>query len=253
MDIDHTPPPVLGELLVGVRPTGRLHLGHWDSVIVPGRAGATVLVADLHAPESDDAHGYERILTDFGCHSTRIQSSWFDPQTYFRLLDLVTANELRHLTQFAHSGQPQTAHLLCYPVLQACDIMGYSAVGVGEDQAQHLDYARDWIARYNRVYVTDYPIPEARIIGGRVMDLRDPTRKMSKSHPEGCLFLDDDAETITKKIKKAKMDDDGAANMIRLFRRFVSKDLTPITNERMKEVVAREIVRTLTNPQEAEQ
>ena len=103
--------------------------------------------------------------------------------------------------------------LFAYPALMAADILAYKAthVPVGEDQKQHLELTRDIAAKFNNDYgVTFFPITEPMIEGAatRVMSLRDGTKKMSKSDPsdQSRINLTDDADTIAKKIRKAKTD-----------------------------------------------
>ncbi|HCX08878.1 MAG TPA: tryptophan--tRNA ligase, partial [Hyphomonas sp.] len=100
---------------------------------------------------------------------------------------------------------------------QAADILAYKAthVPVGEDQKQHLELSRDIADRFNREYDAPgfFPLPEPLIKGpgARVMSLKDGTKKMSKSDPSELsrIALVDDADTIAKKIKKAKTDLEG--------------------------------------------
>jgi tryptophanyl-tRNA synthetase len=105
--------------------------------------------------------------------------------------------------------------LFAYPALMAADILLYHAthVPVGDDQKQHLELTRDIAAKFNHDYGVDFfPITEPVIEGAatRVMNLQDGTRKMSKSDPSDKtrINLTDDADTIAKKIKKAKTDPD---------------------------------------------
>ncbi len=103
--------------------------------------------------------------------------------------------------------------LFAYPALMAADILAYKAthVPVGEDQKQHIELTRDIAAKFNNDYkVNFFPITEPMIEGAatRVMSLRDGTKKMSKSDPsdQSRINLTDDADTISKKIRKAKTD-----------------------------------------------
>ena len=103
--------------------------------------------------------------------------------------------------------------LFAYPSLMAADILAYHAthVPVGEDQKQHLELTRDIAMKFNHDYGVDFfPITEPVIEGAatRVMSLRDGSKKMSKSDPSDMsrINLTDDADTIAKKIRKAKTD-----------------------------------------------
>ena len=125
--------------------------------------------------------------------------------------------EAGRMTQFkdkAGKAQAGTASvgLFTYPILQAADILLYqaAAVPVGEDQRQHLELTRDLGERFNRRYGKTFVIPKAHIVAdaAKVLDLADPTAKMSKSSPAGCVFLLDPPKTITKKIKSAVTDNE---------------------------------------------
>ncbi|MEH6523480.1 tryptophan--tRNA ligase [Sulfitobacter sp.] len=111
--------------------------------------------------------------------------------------------------------------LLAYPALMAADILIYHAthVPVGEDQKQHLELTRDIAAKFNHDYGVDFfPITEPVIEGAatRVMSLRDGSKKMSKSDPSDAsrINMTDDADTIAKKIRKAKTDQDALPSEI---------------------------------------
>ncbi|MBL9060234.1 MAG: tryptophan--tRNA ligase [Mangrovicoccus sp.] len=124
---------------------------------------------------------------------------------------------MRRMTQFKDkAGKNQeeaSVGLFTYPVLMAADILAYHAtkVPVGEDQKQHLELARDIAAKFNNDFGVDFfPVTEPVIEGvaTRVMSLRDGTKKMSKSDPSDMsrINLTDDADTIARKIRKAKTD-----------------------------------------------
>jgi tryptophanyl-tRNA synthetase len=105
--------------------------------------------------------------------------------------------------------------LFSYPILQAADILIHRAthVPVGEDQRQHLEFARECVTNFNHTYSTDVLVPPQTLIARssrRVMSLRDPTKKMSKSDPSpnSCIFLTDPPDTIKKKIMGAVTDSD---------------------------------------------
>ena len=123
--------------------------------------------------------------------------------------------ELRRMTQFKDKGGAQEsarAGLLTYPVLQAADILLYDAhrVPVGDDQRQHLELTRDLANRFNYRYGATFTVPEAAIpkVGARVMDLQEPTRKMSKSveSPQGTIYIVDEPADIERKVKRAVTD-----------------------------------------------
>ncbi|MGB0498970.1 MAG: tryptophan--tRNA ligase, partial [Rubricella sp.] len=124
---------------------------------------------------------------------------------------------MNRMTQFkdkaGKNAEKASLGLYAYPSLMAADILAYhaTAVPVGEDQKQHVELTRDIAAKFNHDYGTDFfPMPEPIIEGAatRVMSLRDGTKKMSKSDPSDLsrINLADDADTIARKIRKAKTD-----------------------------------------------
>ena len=237
--------------LCGFRPSGRLHLGHYFAVVRPAiDTGADVLVADHHAPDGAGTDAAIRTLTTFGVPAANVvrQREVFDAELYFRLMHLATAGDLGRMTQYQSAGEgDRTGHLLTYPVLMAHDVAGYHEVLVGDDQEQHLRFARKLLANCNAVHGTTYPLPVARTVGGRVRDLRDPSKKMSKSAPAGCLFLDDKPETIRKKVRKASVTPDGLANLRALHAEFVGGE-PPAGNEALKTALSDGLIRAFARP-----
>ena len=155
------------------------------------------------------------------------------------LLECVaTFGELNRMTQFKEKSQRKAGYrvgLLTYPVLMASDILLYetSDVPVGDDQRQHLELARAIAERFNNRYGETFVVPKAVLpaAGARVMDLQEPTRKMSKSlsSPLGTLYLMDEPKDIQRKIQRAVTDTDsevrfgwddkpGVSNLSRCFR-----------------------------------
>lgn len=222
--------------MCGFRPTGRLHLGHYFSVIRPGQEECCdVLIANYHAPQESNLESNISLLQNFGVKSIVLQRDVFNPDLFFRLLSLSKIGDLGRMTQFKSCDDDlKTGHLMTYPVLMAHDVAGYSEVIVGLDQKQHLEYCKKLLKKYNFVYNGEYVMPNAKIVVGRIKDLRDPSKKMSKSSPEGCLFLDDSPENIRSKILKATMDDEGVKNIHFLYSEFVGKDF-PESNQKLKE------------------
>lgn len=124
---------------------------------------------------------------------------------------------MKRMTQFkdkaGKNAENASLGLFGYPALMAADILVYHAthVPVGEDQKQHIELTRDIAAKFNHDYGVDFfPITEPVIEGAatRVMSLRDGLKKMSKSDPSDMsrINMTDDADTISKKIRKAKTD-----------------------------------------------
>ena len=124
---------------------------------------------------------------------------------------------LNRMTQFkdkaGKNAEKMSLGLYAYPSLMAADILVYKAtqVPVGDDQKQHVELTRDIAAKFNHDFKSNYfPEPEPIIDGAatRVMSLRDGSKKMSKSDPSNMsrINMTDDADTIAKKIRKAKTD-----------------------------------------------
>ncbi len=207
--------------LVGIRPTGRLHIGHYFSVIKPAlEEKADVLIAKYHVspPNHMDCLGLWSQLYDFGVDAD-IQR--VGQQLYFKLLSVAKLGELERITQYK-SAKKKTPHLLIYPVLMAHDLFGYDRVIVGDDQKQHVEYANVLFKRLKlRKIKGDFR-------GGRIMSLTDPTKKMSKSEPRGCLFLDE-----PESVMKAVTTKQGRANLEWVFRKLGGETL-PEMNEDLK-------------------
>ena len=122
--------------------------------------------------------------------------------------------ELSRMTQFKDKSQKHadniTAGLFTYPVLMAADILLYQTdlVPVGQDQKQHVELCRDIANRFNGVYSDTFTLPEPFIpqMGARIMSLGNPDSKMSKSDPDGCVYMMDKPEDIMRKFKRAVTD-----------------------------------------------
>ena len=124
--------------------------------------------------------------------------------------------ELERMTQFKDKMAKQetsiTSALFTYPALMAADILLYDAkyVPIGDDQKQHLELARDLAVRFNNRFGDTFTVPEGIITktGARIMDLQNPTKKMSKSvdGDKGCIYLLDPINVVKKKIKSAVTD-----------------------------------------------
>ena len=141
-----------------------------------------------------------------------VQASWM-------LTTISSIGELERMTQFKDKAVKQTegvpAGLLTYPPLMAADIVIYNTniVPVGDDQKQHMELTRNLVDRFNSRYNDILVKPEIRMpkVGGRVMSLQDPTKKMSKSddNQKNFISLLDQPSLATKKIKSAVTDSDG--------------------------------------------
>ena len=160
--------------------------------------------------------------------------------------------ELQRMTQFkdksAKHADNVNAGLFTYPVLMAADILLYQPdyVPVGEDQKQHVELTRNIAQRFNSIYGDVFKIPEPYIskMGARIYGLTTPGEKMSKSIPEGCVFLMDDPDTIARKFKRAVTDSDsvnpvrydrenkpGVANLMNIYATLTGKSFEEIEKE----------------------
>jgi tryptophanyl-tRNA synthetase len=221
----------------GIQPTGRKHLGNYIGAIaqyVSGqeRGEAIFCIVDLHAitVAYDPAELRERlydttaILLAAGLDPARCvlfrQSDVAEHTELTWLLSSVTElGRLQRMHQFRDKSIAQrelvSAGLLLYPVLQAADVLAYRAheVPVGEDQREHLELMRDVARRFNARFGGGEEVlvvPEHRIpaVGARIMDLQDPTRKMSTTggSEQGTVYVLDEARAIEKKLKGAVTD-----------------------------------------------
>lgn len=217
----------------GVQPSGDVHLGNYLGafrtwVSDQHRHEAFFCVVDLHALAQD--HDPTVLASKTLETATNLMAVGLDPSvcTLFvqshvpehpRLTWLLectaTFGELRRMTQFKEKGgenESVRAGLFTYPVLQAADILLYDAdrVPVGEDQRQHLELTRDLAIRFNHRYGETFVVPELAIpeVAARVMDLQEPTRKMSKSldSPVGTIGVLDPPEDIDRKVRRAVTD-----------------------------------------------
>ena len=217
----------------GIQPSGEMHLGNYLGAVRrwvadQDRYDAFFCVVDLHAmtvPYDPAAFaGATRetatVLLAAGLDPERctlfVQSHVGAHAELTWILNCVaTVGELRRMTQFKEKSEGQdsvTAGLFDYPVLQVADIVLYDTdeVPIGEDQRQHLELARDIAIRFNSRFGETLVVPKATFpeVAARVMDVQQPTNKMSKSadSPQGSLGLLDPPDVITKKIKTAVTD-----------------------------------------------
>jgi tryptophanyl-tRNA synthetase len=222
-------------VLSGIQPTGEIHLGNYVGALRQWAVDqhehdAFFCVVDLHAltveqdpaelraKTADVAAGLMASGLDPDVCTLFVQSHVPQHTQLSWLLECVASyGELSRMTQFKDKtakGGAGAARvgLFTYPVLQAADIFLYDAdeVPVGDDQRQHLELARDIALRFNTRYGETFVVPRATIpkVGARVMDLQDPTKKMSKStsSPQGIVYLLEDPASIARKIKRAVTD-----------------------------------------------
>jgi tryptophanyl-tRNA synthetase len=217
----------------GIQPTGAKHLGNYigairNYVATQERGEAFFCIVDLHSITTDyqpeelreSTLSLAALLFAAGLDPERstvfVQSHVSaHPEAAWLLGSVTSYGELRRMTQFKEKGDQQefiSAGLFTYPVLQAADILLYQTdvVPIGDDQRQHLELSRNVAERFNSRFGETFRLPEALIpeVGGRIMDLQEPTKKMSTTGgtPQGTVGVLDPPETIRKKFKTAVTD-----------------------------------------------
>jgi tryptophanyl-tRNA synthetase len=221
----------------GIQPTGQKHLGNYIGAIrqyVEGQDRgdpAIYCIVDLHAMTVPfDAAELRAnvldttaVLLAAGLEPEKGRCILFrqsDVREHSELQWLLTCltpyGDLNRMTQFkdksASARELVSAGLFLYPVLQAADVLLYRAdeVPVGDDQRQHIELMREIAVRFNSRFGETLVAPDHRIpdVGGRVMDLQEPDRKMSTTQgtEQGTLLIRDSDADMTKKIKRAVAD-----------------------------------------------
>jgi tryptophanyl-tRNA synthetase len=241
-------------VLSGIQPTADSfhvgnHLGALQNwVAMQETHDCVYFIADMHAitVEQDPKTLRNRTLLSYAQllalgidpnRSTLIVQSHVPEhaQLMWVMSSITGLGEANRMTQFkdkSAKGGAATASvgLLTYPILQAADILLYqaNAVPVGEDQRQHLELTRDLAIRFNGRFGETFTVPEAHIVKGtaKIQDLQDPTAKMSKSSPSGCINLLDPLKTTEKKIKSAVTDSDSVVAFDPISKAGVSNLLT---------------------------
>ncbi|WP_394729859.1 tryptophan--tRNA ligase [Altererythrobacter sp. GH1-8] len=226
----------------GIQPTGNLHLGNYLGAIrnwvrmqdeMDGDSECLFFLADLHAismphdPAELNSNTLEMTAALVACGLDPNKSILFNQaqvpahaELQWLLMGTARMGWLGRMTQWKDKAgknrEGQSVALFSYPVLQAADVLLYQAthVPVGEDQKQHLELSRDIAQKFNNDFAPEdapvFTLPDPYIPpqAARIMSLRDGTAKMSKSDPSDLsrINLTDDADTIMKKVKKAKTD-----------------------------------------------
>ena len=257
-------------LLSGIQPSGELHLGNYLGAIknwaeLSDQFDCYWFMADLHTitvrqnPADLRRRTLTQIATYIACgldpekNTIFVQSHVHQHAELGWVLDCYTMfGELSRMTQFkdksAKHADNINAGLFTYPCLMAADILLYQPdfVPVGEDQKQHVEICRDIANRFNHVYGDVFKMPEPYIpkAGARVMSLNQPDTKMSKSIPEGCVFLMEKPEDILRKFKRAITDSDtercvrfdpqakpGVSNLMQIYSAVTGKSFETIEAE----------------------
>ncbi len=253
-------------ILTGLKPTGSLTLGNYIGSIsqmikMQDDYKSYLFVADMHAitvpTDSKQLHDnirdfialYLACGIDPGKNVIYLQSDIeFIPSISWLLECNTYYGELSRMIQFKEKSKKNanfTVGLLTYPVLMATDILVVDAdyVPVGIDQKQHVELTRDIAIRFNKKYGEIFKIPEPMIttVGTKIMDLVDPSKKMSKTedNPKGVIGLLDDINVARKKIMSATTDSEmivkydvenkpGISNLINIYAALNNKSMSEV-------------------------
>ena len=257
-------------MLSGIQPSGDLHLGNYLGAIKnwvdrTEEFDNYYFMADMHTitvrqnPADLRRRTLEQLALYIACgldpekNTLFIQSHVHQHAELGWVLQCYTMfGELSRMTQFKDKSAKHKENinggLFAYPSLMAADILLYQPdlVPVGEDQKQHCELTRDVAQRFNSVYGDVFKVPEPYIpkAGARVMSLNAPDSKMSKSMPEGCIFLMEKPEDIQRKFKRAITDSDtencvhydpankpGVANLISIYSAITGRTFEQIEAE----------------------
>ena len=257
-------------LLSGIQPSGDLHLGNYLGAVKNWAAIADefdcyYFMADLHTltvrqdPKELRRRSTAQLAQYIACgldpekNTLFLQSHVHEHAELGWILNCYTMfGELSRMTQFkdksAKNADNINGGLFTYPALMAADILLYQAdfVPVGQDQKQHCELTRDIAIRFNNIYGETFKVPEPYIpkVGARIMSLGNPTSKMSKSDPQGCVFLLDKPEEVARKFKRAVTDSDtehcvrydpdnkpGVANLMSIYSSVTGKSFDEIEKE----------------------
>jgi len=257
-------------MLSGIQPSGDLHLGNYLGAIKnwvdrTEEFDNYYFMADMHTitvrqnPADLRRRTLEQLALYIACgldpekNTLFIQSHVHQHAELGWVLQCYTMfGELSRMTQFKDKSSKHkdniNAGLFAYPSLMAADILLYQPdfVPVGEDQKQHCELTRDVAQRFNSIYGDVFKVPEPYIpkTGARVMSLNAPDSKMSKSIPEGCIFMMEKPEDIQRKFKRAITDSDtencvrydpaakpGVANLMSIYSVVTGKSYETIEQE----------------------
>ena len=257
-------------MLSGIKPSGDLTLGSYLGAVKNWAERADqfdcfYFMADLHAitvrqnPADLRRRTLEQLAQYIACgldpekNTLFIQSHVHQHAELGWILDCYSMfGELSRMTQFKDKSSKHAENvnggLFTYPALMAADILLYQPdlVPVGHDQKQHCELTRDVAQRFNGVYGDVFKVPEPYIpeTGARIMSLNAPDSKMSKSMPEGCVFLMERPEDIQRKFKRAITDSDtencvrfdpenkpGVANLMSIYSAVTGKSFDEIETE----------------------
>ncbi len=226
-------------MLSGIKPTGRVTLGNYIGAIKPfvsyqDEYEMFIFIANLHsmtvyqepAELRKNTKDLIALYIAAGLDPERVtlflQSDVLEhAQLGWYLGCMVSMGELSRMTQYkdkAAKNEVIGAGIFNYPSLMNADILMYDPdfVPVGEDQKQHVELCRDVAEKFNSRYSDTFKVPTPLVakVGGRIMDLQNPTKKMSKSEEtsKGCIYILDDINISKKKIKSAMTDSDNSVH-----------------------------------------
>ncbi len=219
-------------IVTGFKPSGKLHLGNYLGTIKQSidiqnseKYECFYFIADYHSltekysPKEKKQEILEMAI-DLLSLGIDPQKSVFFIQSHILehanlawiFNNIVSVGKLQGMIEYKEKiqeGQPANAGLFNYPVLMAADILIYKAdfVPVGEDQSQHIEITREIARTFNKTFGKTFNEPKIILSKGlRIKALDNPKKKMSKSLPKGCIFLNDSPEIIRQKIKTAVTD-----------------------------------------------
>lgn len=278
-------------MLSGIQPSGDLHLGNYLGAIKNWADRVNdyecyYFMADMHTitvrqePAELRRRSLNQLAQYIACGLDPEKNVLFlqshvpaHAQLSWVLNCYTMFGELSRMTQFKDKAEKHkdniNAGLFTYPVLMAADILLYQPdyVPVGEDQKQHVELTRDIAQRFNSIYGDVFKIPEPFIAkaGARIYGLTTPGDKMSKSIPDGCVFIMDEPDVIARKFKRAVTDSDtencvrydrenkpGVANLMSIYSTLTGKTYEEIEKEfegkgygAFKPVVGETVIETL--------
>lgn len=254
------------KILTGLQPTGVITLGNYIGAIkqmikYQDMYESYIFIADMHSitvPQDpiELSKNIKSLLALYlACGIDPKKNKIFlqsENEYHANISWLLECNtyygELSRMTQFKDKSKKNanfTSGLLTYPVLMAADILAYDVdyVAVGVDQKQHVELARDIAERFNKKFGDTFKMPNPLMTkeGTKIMDLVDPTKKMSKSseNQKGVIRLLDESEVIRKKIMSATTDSDmkicfdvenkpGISNLINIYASLTGKTIKEV-------------------------
>jgi len=256
-------------ILTGIKPSGKVQLGNYLGMIkeiikLQDKYEVFLMIADLHAQTVPYQAKELKFLTYELASS--LLALGIDPKktVLFRQSDvkahlylywilgcLTYFGELQRMHEFKELSQRYqkigvSIGIFMYPVLQAADVLIYNAdlVPIGQDQVQHLELTRKLAQRFNQRFGKFFKVPEIYLPKetAKIMSLNDPTKKMSKSLPEGCLEIFAPEKEIKEKIMKAITDSEneirydpekkpGISNLMVIYKYLTNKSLPEIEKE----------------------